>query len=1138
MIPVAPIEVIDSTEVTIVTEADDVVIIAEPDDETQVVVVPQPQDSVVVLYPDDVESIYVGDQGPPGPPGPVGPPGGIGEQGPPGPQGDRGPPGTSIYIGDTSPTAPTNGMMWWQSSSGNTYLYFTDRDSSQWVQQNTVFDAYVNWSDVGNKPASFPADPEAIDDRVATLLQAGSNIVLTYDDVGNRLTIASTASGTVGEAPTDGQTYGRKNAAWSVLDISIDWTDLTGKPSSFPPSPHNHPISDVTGLQSALDGKEAVANKGTANGYAPLDATTKVPAAYLPAYVDDVLEFANLAAFPAVGTTGLIYVALDTNKIYRWSGSTYIEISPSPGSTDAVPEGTINKYYTDERVDDRVAGLLVAGSNITLTYNDAANSLTVGSTVTTGPQGPQGPPGADSTVPGPQGPQGPKGDTGAQGIQGPQGLKGDTGAQGVPGTPGSTGAQGPKGDTGAQGTQGVKGDPGVQGPAGPTGPTGPTGADSTVPGPPGPQGPQGTPGTVLHIGDTAPPSPTNGMMWWNSTSGNTYLYFTDQDSSQWVQQNTVFDAYVNWSDVGNKPASFPADPESVDDRVALLIQNGTGITWTYSDAAGTLTGTVTLAPFSTTNLAEGSNLYFTNARASAAAPVQSVNTKTGAVVLTKSDVGLGSADNTSDVAKPISTATQAALDLKAPIDSPTFTGDPKAPTPLAGDNDTSIATTAFVTAAVTASTVPPAAVAPLMDGIAAVGTATKYAREDHKHPSDTAKADVTALPIAATVAPLMDAAAAVGTGVKYAREDHVHPSDTTKADKTYVDSQDALKASLASPIFTGDPKAPTPAPGDNDTSIATTAFVTAAMTAAGSVNPSSANPLMDGVAAPGTSALYSRGDHIHPTDTSREATVAAGTTAQYYRGDKSWQALNSTAVGLGNVNNTSDAAKPVSTAQDAADNLRVLKSGDTMTGNLLINNTLTVGTFVGYTCTFNTSNSYISGGPGVNMFQCASGYQVFTSFLIAGQFGANFGMDNGGNFYFGGWSFGNAAFRLWSTRDFANNPSDYRIKKDVTDLPSMWDTVKALRPIKYTHCDFTPPGLLNIYKSEGYAPTDPYHKADDIERWGFIAHELQEATVESAAHAPKDDPNLIQAPNPFTVIAALTKALQEAMARIEALEAI
>jgi hypothetical protein len=82
------------------------------------------------------------------------------------------------------------------------------------------------------------------------------------------------------------------------------------------------------------------------------------------------------------------------------------------------------------------------------------------------------------------------------------------------------------------------------------------------------------------------------------------------------------------------------------------------------------------------------------------------------------------------------------LALKAPLASPTFTGDPKAPTPLAGDNDTSIATTAFVTAAVTAGVVP-ATATPLMDGVAAVGIATKYAREDHKHPSDTTKADIT-----------------------------------------------------------------------------------------------------------------------------------------------------------------------------------------------------------------------------------------------------------------------------------------------------------------------------------------------------------------------------------------------------------
>ena len=55
-------------------------------------------------------------------------------------------------------------------------------------------------------------------------------------------------------------------------------------------------------------------------------------------------------------------------------------------------------------------------------------------------------------------------------------------------------------------------------------------------------------------------------------------------------------------------------------------------------------------------------------------PVDSVEGRTGAVDVAKSDVGLGNADNTSDANKPISTATQTALDLKAPLASPTFTG--------------------------------------------------------------------------------------------------------------------------------------------------------------------------------------------------------------------------------------------------------------------------------------------------------------------------------------------------------------------------------------------------------------------------------------------------------------------------------
>lgn len=69
--------------------------------------------------------------------------------------------------------------------------------------------------------------------------------------------------------------------------------------------------------------------KGAANGLAELDSNGKVPSAQLPSYVDDVVEYAAKANFPATGETGKIYVDTSTNKTYRWSGSAYVEISPS-----------------------------------------------------------------------------------------------------------------------------------------------------------------------------------------------------------------------------------------------------------------------------------------------------------------------------------------------------------------------------------------------------------------------------------------------------------------------------------------------------------------------------------------------------------------------------------------------------------------------------------------------------------------------------------------------------------------------------------------------------------------------------------------------------------------------------------------
>lgn len=74
---------------------------------------------------------------------------------------------------------------------------------------------------------------------------------------------------------------------------------------------------------------------GTALGVATLDATGKIPSVQLPSYVDDVMEFATEFAFPNPGETGKLYVDLSSNKLFRWTGTTYVNISGGSEIADA-----------------------------------------------------------------------------------------------------------------------------------------------------------------------------------------------------------------------------------------------------------------------------------------------------------------------------------------------------------------------------------------------------------------------------------------------------------------------------------------------------------------------------------------------------------------------------------------------------------------------------------------------------------------------------------------------------------------------------------------------------------------------------------------------------------------------------------
>lgn len=175
-----------------------------------------------------------------------------------------------------------------------------------------------------------------------------------------------------------------------------------------------------------------------------------------------------------------------------------------------------------------------------------------------------------------------------------------------------------------------------------------------------------------------------------------------------------------------------------------------------------------------------------------------------------------------DPTTALQAATKQYVDLKAPLASPIFTGDPQAPTPATADNDTSIATTAFV----------------------------------------KAQGYLTAVP--ATYAPLANP---VFTGDPQAPTPAAADNDTSIATTAFVKAQGY--APIASPTFTGDPKAPTPTAGDNDTSIATTAFVTTALAASGGVSSFNSR----------TGAVTLTGADVVATNTAVRYDAAQGLTA-------------------------------------------------------------------------------------------------------------------------------------------------------------------------------------------------------------------------------------------------------------------
>ena len=234
---------------------------------------------------------------------------------------------------------------------------------------------------------------------------------------------------------------------------------------------------------------------------------------------------------------------------------------------------------------------------------------------------------------------------------------------------------------------------------------------------------------------------------------------------------------------------------------------------------------------------------------------------------TKTSVGLGNVDNTSDENKPISTATQTALDAKQAtlvsganiktINSQPITGSGN----LTVDGTTNLSTTASATNIIVNSST----------GTGATITLADATNAGLFSPSDKTKFD------------------GIATGATANSTDAQLRDRNTHTGTQLASTISDFASTVLATVLTG-------------LSTATNAVITSA----------------DSV----LSALEKLQAQITGLGTSKENTITAGTTAQYFRGDKTFQTLDKTAVGLSNVDNTSDENKPISTATQTALNAK------------------------------------------------------------------------------------------------------------------------------------------------------------------------------------------------------------------------